>query len=263
LNKDVLLIESNYERTPIPWKKVERTERVIVVDFSFPKEDMLRMAGGRKFIWIDHHKSAILEFEEVGKDWDGSRDISEAACVLTWKYFFPKKPVPRSVVLIGDRDIWRWTEVDTGAFNESLYNHDHLADNDALWESLFKDDQETLARMIKEGAWLREIKLGNVERLMGARSFEVRFERYKTLVVNASGNGDIGNYGHSRGYEIVYCYVDEMQPNGLATNVTLFSNKVDVSVIVKKFGGGGHAGAAGFSFPRGATPFPPDSEVHL
>jgi len=263
LNKDVLLIESDYERTPIPWEKVEQTERVIVVDFSFPKDDMLRLADGRKFIWIDHHKSAIIEFEKISKDWDGIRDISEAACVLTWKYFFPEKPVPYGVVLIGDRDIWRWAEKDTGPFNESLYNQNHLADNNILWESLFNDDQETLERMIKEGEWLREISLGNIDRLMEARSFEVQFERYKTLVINAAGNGDIGNYGRSRGYEIVYCYVDEMQPGGLATNVTLFSDKVDVSVIARKFGGGGHAGAAGFSFLRGLIPFPPNSEVHL
>ena len=56
-------------------------------------------------------------------------------------------------------------------------------------------------------------------------------------------------------------YVDEMQVSGLTTVVTLFSNKIDVSVIAKRFGGGGHAGAAGFSFPRGASPFPPDSDV--
>ena len=263
LNKDVLLIESDYDETPIPWEKVEQAERVIVVDFSFPKEDMLRLADGRQFIWVDHHKSAMLEFEEISKDWDGIRDISEAACVLTWKYFFPEKPVPYAVVLIGDRDIWRWAEKDTGAFNESLYNQNHLADNDALWLPLFENDKETLGKMIKEGAWLREISLRRVDGLMGARSFEVQFENRKTLVVNASSSGDIGNYGRMRGYEIVYCYADEMLPNGLSTKVTLYSDKVDVSVIAKKYGGGGHAGAAGFSFPRGATPFPPDSEVNL
>ena len=263
LNKDVLLIESDYDETPIPWEKVEQADRVIVVDFSFPKEDMLRLADECTFIWIDHHKSAMLDFAEVGRNWDGIRDISEAACVLTWKYFFPKKPVPYAVILIGDRDIWRWAEKDTGAFNESLYNQNHLVDNDDLWVPLFENNQGTLDRMIKEGAWLREISLKRVDSLMGARSFEVRFERCKTLVVNGSSSGDIGEYGRSRGYDIVYCYVDEMQPNGLATKVTLYSNKVDVSVIAKKFGGGGHAGAAGFSFPRGATPFPPDSEVHL
>ncbi|HKI53937.1 MAG TPA: hypothetical protein VJ987_07410 [Anaerolineales bacterium] len=262
LHKDVLLIESDYDATAIPWEKVEQADRVIVVDFSFPKEDMLRLADGREFIWIDHHKSAMLEFAEIGKEWDGIRDLSEAACVLTWKYFFPDKPVPHAVVLIGDRDIWRWAEADTGAFNESIYNRDHHAENDVLWEPLFEDDQPTLNQMIEEGQWLRKINLANINRLMEGRSFEVQFERHNTLAVNAVGTGDIGNYGRDRGYEIVYCYRDEMQLDGLSTVVTLFSDKMDVSVIAKKYGGGGHAGAAGFSFPRGKTPFPPDSEVN-
>jgi len=261
LNKDVLLIETDYDGTPIPWDNVEQAERVIVTDFSFPKEDMLRLAYGRELIWIDHHKSALAEFAEISKDWDGFRDISEAACVLTWKYFFPDKPVPHAIVLIGDRDIWRWAEKDTGPFNESIYNRNYLVNNDELWVPLLNNDQDLLASMIKEGTRLREINLLNIDRLMQKRSFEVKFEGHKTLVVNAFGTGDIGNYGRSRGYDLVYCYIDDLQPNGLTTNVTLYSDKVDVSVIAKKFGGGGHAGAAGFSFTRNTTPFPSGSDV--
>ena len=115
--------------------------------------------------------------------------------------------------------------------------------------------------MIEEGVWLREINLKNVDRMMKARSFEVRFEGHRTLAVNTRGDGDIGSYGNGRGYEIVYTYVDEIRVSGLTTVVTLYSNQVDVSVIAKRYGGGGHAGAAGFSFLRGATPFPPGSQV--
>ena len=261
LGNDVTLIESDYDGTPIPWDLVEQAEQVIVTDFSFPVDEMKRLAESRELVWIDHHKSAMLEFEGIADDWPGIRDLSEAACVLTWKYFFPERPVPRAIVLIGDRDIWRWAEEDTGPFGESLYNQDHDANNAAFWKPLLEDDQAVLAKMIEEGTWLRENTLRNIDHMMAARSFEVQFEGYQTLAVNTRGNGDVGNYGRDRGYEIVYTYVDEMQVSGLTTVVTLFSNKIDVSVIAKRFGGGGHAGAAGFSFPRGASPFPPDSDV--
>jgi oligoribonuclease NrnB/cAMP/cGMP phosphodiesterase (DHH superfamily) len=261
LGDSVTLIESDYDGTPIPWDLVEQAEQIIVTDFSFPVDEMTRLADGRELIWIDHHKSAMLEFEGIADNWPGLRDISEAACVLTWQYFFPERPVPRAIVLIGDRDIWRWAEEDTGAFNESVYNQNHDANNAAFWKPLFEDDQAVLSKMIQEGARLREIALRDVDHLMAARSFEVRFEGHHTLAVNTRGNGDIGNYGRDRGYEIVYTYIDEMQVGGLTTVVTLFSNKIDVSVIAKHYGGGGHAGAAGFSFPRGATPFPPGSKV--
>ena len=165
------------------------------------------------------------------------------------------------MILIGDRDIWRWAEENTGPFNESLYNQDHQAKNAALWKPLLEDDPSTLERMIAEGIWLREIKLRNVEHMMQARGFEVWFDGYRTLAVNTRGNGDVGDYGRDRGYEIVYAYVDKMQRDGLTTVVTLYSGQVDVSVIATRYGGGGHAGAAGFSFPRGATPFPSGSQV--
>ncbi len=42
---------------------IAKAGRVIVVDFSFPFEDMQKMAAGREFIWIDHHKSALTEIE--------------------------------------------------------------------------------------------------------------------------------------------------------------------------------------------------------
>ena len=261
LGETVTLIESDYDGTPIPWDLVEKAEQVIVTDFSFSVEDMQRLAEGRELVWIDHHKSAMLEFEGIADNWPGIRDLSEAACVLTWKYFFPEQPVPRAIVLIGDRDIWRWAEADTGPFNESLYNQDHHADNADFWKPLFENDVSMLKKMIEEGAWLRDINLRRVDRMMAARSFEVRFEGYNTLAVNANGNGDVGNYGRDRDYEIVYTYVDELQVDGLRTVVTLYSNKIDVSVIAKRYSGGGHAGAAGFSFPRTETPFPPGSKV--
>jgi len=263
LNKEVLLIESDYGDTDIPWDKIKEADRVIVTDFSFPKDVMLRIAEESHLVWIDHHKSAMLEFEEIGKDWDGIRDLSEAGCVLTWKYFFPQKPVPYAIVLIGDRDIWRWAEKDTGPFNDYIYNQNHRADHDALWLPLFNDDKGLLERMIKEGTLLRETELKRINRLMKSRSYEAYFEGHRTLVINTPGTGDIGNYGRDRGYEITYCYSDQMRDGKLATNVTLYSNTVDVSVIAKKFGGGGHAGASGFSFPRGGTPFPPQSDVKL
>ena len=63
------------------------------------------------------------------------------------------------------------------------------------------------------------------------------------------------------GYDVGYCYVDKVSEGQLMTYVTLYSETVDVSQIAQKFGGGGHAGAAGFHFPRGGEPFHPRASV--
>ncbi|MBN2678242.1 MAG: hypothetical protein JXR32_09305 [Anaerolineaceae bacterium] len=261
LGHELQLIESDYDGQSIPWDMISKADRIYVLDFSFPIQDMQKMADGREFTWIDHHKSALSELKDIASCWPGIRDLSEAACVLTWRYFFPKRPIPRAVILIGDRDIWRWAETDTGAFTEGLHVRDTRADNDALWVPLLDGDPETMESIIVEGRRLREIHLSEINKQIERLGYEVQFEDHRTLVINAPGNGDMGQRGRDLGYEIIYCYEDRMQLGKLTTAVMLFSRQVDVSVIARRYGGGGHAQAAGFSFPRGATPFPPDADV--
>ena len=261
LGQNLVLIESDYDEQPIPWDQISIGNQVYVLDFSFSLVDMQKLASGRQLTWIDHHKSALAELKDVSTAWPGIRDISEAACVLTWRYFFPQRPVPQAITLIGDRDIWRWAEVDTGAFTEGLHVRDTHAGNDELWVPLLEDDPDVLRAITVEGRRLREIRLADINNQIERLGFEVQFEGHRTLVINAPGNGDMGQRGRDLGYEIVYCYEDRLQLGKLTTSVTLFSREADVSVIARRYGGGGHAQAAGFSFSRGLTPFPPDANV--
>jgi len=261
LGRDIQLFEMDYDARAIPWNRIADADRIVLVDFSLPLEDMQKMAAGREFIWIDHHLSALNELEETSRDWPGLRDISEAACVLTWKYFFPNKPIPRAITLIGDRDIWRWAEADTGAFTEGLHVRDTSVEQDDLWVPLLEDDPDFIKTILDEGRRLREIRLAQIQRLVDQRGFEIEFEGHRTLAINTHGNGDLGQRGRDLGYEIVYCYEDQMHRDILTTVVTLFSRQVDVSLIARRYGGGGHTGAAGFSFPRSSTPFPPEAAV--
>lgn len=260
LNQDVALVEMNYGE-PIPWEAIELVNRVIVVDFSLPLADMQRVAAGRELVWIDHHKTALEEMQGAANQWPGIRSVDEAACVLTWLYFFPDIPLPKAVVLIGDRDIWRWAEEHTGAFGEGLYQQDTNAENDELWQPLLDDDDEILNQLIDHGGILRQANLNSIERKVSRFGQEVIFEGHKTLLVNDRGNGDMGDYINKLGYEIGYCYIDILQNGTLNTVVTLYSKDVDVSQIARKFGGGGHPGAAGFAFERSQTPFPLDAEL--
>ena len=261
LVRNVELYETDYDGREIPWDHIEKADRVVVVDFSFPLEDMQRMARGREFIWVDHHKSALVELAGASHGWIGLRDITKAACVLTWNYFFPERKVPRAIILIGDRDIWKWAEADTGPFTEGLHVRETQADNDALWVPLLDEDPETMKAILDEGKRLREIRLEEIKNKIDHTGFEVEFEGHRTLAINASGNGDFGQRGRDLGYEIVYCYEDQMQRDILTTVVTLFSRQADVSEIARKYGGGGHLNAAGFSFTRSSSPFPPGADV--
>lgn len=262
LGPGVELFEINYGE-PVPWEALVSCSQVIVVDFSLPKEEMLRLAEGRELVWIDHHISAMRELADVSAAWPGLRDSHQAACVLTWQYYFPHTPVPRAIVLIGDRDAWHWQEPETGAFDEGLNQQDTVPKNDVLWQPLLDDDPQALAHLVARGQVLREARLNNIRRQVDAFGYPVEFEGYRAMAINTRGSGEIGEYVASLGYDLAYCYVDNIQNGRLMTFVGLRSSRVDVSRIAQKFGGGGHRGAAGFSFERSCSPFPGEAEFSL
>ena len=62
---------------PVPWDKIEAAQTVILTDFSLPLADMTRIqqAKGEKFIWIDHHISAMKEMN--GLPLEGIRTLEK------------------------------------------------------------------------------------------------------------------------------------------------------------------------------------------
>ncbi len=254
------LYEMNYGN-PIPWDEIDRADHVILVDFSLPRLEMEQIAQSRQLTWIDHHISALNEMALISDGWAGLRDTDEAACVLTWRYFFPQGPIPRAVTLIGDRDTWRNAEPDSKPFAEGLYQCNTRPDNDTLWRPLLDNDLNSVQELVDQGEELLTARLRKMRRFVTRFSFPVTFEGHRTLVVNQRGDGDLGEFMRRLGYDIAYCYIEGPQNGKLMTFVTLFSEQVDVSEIASKFGGGGHRGAAGFSFERGSNPFPPGAHV--
>jgi len=260
LGSEIALCEMKYGDS-FPLDEILVADHIIIVDFSLPREDMQRLAAYHQFTWIDHHKSAIEEMSDLSEDWPGVRQTDEAACVLTWRYFFPDKPIPRAVVLIGDRDIWRWDERETGAFNEGLYQLNTNPYNTKLWKPLLNNDRALVKEIIERGSILREARLRNIQSATARYGFVVIFEGHRTLAVNLRGSGDLGEHIRNCGYEIAYCYIDNLVDGELFTFVSLYSKEVDVAKIAQRFGGGGHRGAAGFHFKRESAPFPTEADV--
>ncbi len=260
LGPQIRLYEINYG-DPIPWELIESAQRVVIVDFALPPADMLRIAQACELVWIDHHITAIQDMASISAAWPGKRDTSEAACVLTWQYFYPDQPVPTGILLIGDKDIWRMAKADTRPFSEGLMQENTHTDNLSLWYRLLDDDTVLVKHLVGKGQLLFQARLNSLHRAARRYGYPVTFEGHHTLVVNRPGEGELIEIAMQMGYDLAYLYVDSFQNGKLVTSVMVGSRQVDVSQIAKKFGGGGHPGAAGFQFERGATPFPPGSVV--
>jgi oligoribonuclease NrnB/cAMP/cGMP phosphodiesterase (DHH superfamily) len=246
----------------LPWDIIESSHRVVIVDFSLPFDDMQHIQDHADLIWIDHHKTAITQLSTL-QDISGIRDVEEAACVLAWKYFYPDLPVPQAVLYVGDRDIWRFAYEQTKPFSEGLFQENTHPANDKIWGPLMEGDQDLIQRLIERGKILLNARLRRLELAIRHRAFEITFEGHRTLAINQRCSGDLGELIRRQGYAIGYCYYEEPQNDRLMTFVTLYSDQVDVSTIAEKFGGGGHEGAAGFSFERTGSPFPEDAQVTM
>ena len=123
-DETLVMIGYNYG-DPIP--DLSEYDKVIMCDISFPAEIIGQMAfeKGSNFIWIDHHISAINDYEKLHKEFNekhnrhqkypaGLRDTNFAACELTWHFFFPDEPMPEIVRLLGRYDCFghKFTETD-------------------------------------------------------------------------------------------------------------------------------------------------------
>lgn len=238
--------EINYKDTPNFSDEVKRKENIFIVDFSFKPDQMdwlLAVGYKDRITWIDHHKTA----KEYGYDLSGLRDFSEpglSGCELTWQYLFPEEPMPEAVRLLGDYDTWRFdTKEKSMAFQFGL--RARRTDPDCkLWEHLLKDDSLCIREHLLEGRAIINYKT-NVSRRILDSGYNLKFEDHMCFVVNTpmidSSMFDLHACSEEYGFFISWIY------NGKSYVVSMRSRSgVDVSVIAKKYGGGGHKGAAGF-----------------
>ncbi len=258
---DVILHQIDYG-LPVPWDKIEAAQTVILTDFSLPFAEMTRIQAskGKKFIWIDHHISAMKEMDALPLE--GIRTIEKSGCVLTWEYFFPDIALPAGVKFIGDRDIWKFEYPETHAYCEGLFSMEIDIHNDEFWQQLFADDTALTQKIMTHGEILLDARLKSIHHRVKHYGFETTFEGYKTMAINMPSSGDVGHHINDLGYDVAYVYSEIMLDGQYVTKVTLYTQTVDVSVLAKAHGGGGHKGAAGFQFIRkGNRPFPPDLTI--
>ncbi len=234
---------------------IRYAETIFVVDFSFGEADMLWLQDNTGLHWIDHHKTSIdWAFETKFLASSGqSLEIGKAGCELTWDYLFPDEPMPKAVRLLGRYDVWDHEDPDVLPFQWGMRGIKNTLPDSRIWSTFIPWDvfsQNIIEKMIEQtieyGKIVLEYQVQQDEIYAKGMSFEVDFEGYRAIVINRS-------FTNSKLFDSVY---DE-EKHDLMINygykpkqyrVSLYTSKpdVDVSAIAKKYGGGGHKGAAGF-----------------
>lgn len=266
---DVELFGWNYGDT-IPWDRIEEADEVVLVDVSFqPWGKMERLAdiasgddrGPVDIIWIDHHKTAIEGHEDC-LYFGGTRQIGQAACELTWKYYFPDEPMPRAVHLLGRWDVWAWPDMperdEIEAFQFGMRS-EKTGPEQHIWAEIlsgrFDDERE---RITDAGRSILSYRDQQNARLAKS-AFETLIEEpficpktslplvkmHRVLAVNAGGGSTVLDSVWAEHPDCVAMLMFFWA--GRHWTYSLYSDRgFDCSVVAKARGGGGHAGAAGF-----------------
>lgn len=245
--------------------------KVYVIDLS--PDCFLEMVGideaKERLVWIDHHKTAI---EKWGTYLPGYRIDGVAACRLAWQWFRwdngktcmvslpPKESFltrtvmePVSLMLLGEYDVW-----DHRGDGDLELQFGLRTQKEPVWSVLLSyNGVPYLEKLLEAGkiamAYSEHVDTGTVM----SRSFFIEWEGVKWLALNTARSNsktfsalDVPETGHSG---LMSFYWD-----GKMWNFSLYHadhrKDLDLSLIAKKKGGGGHAGACGFRVPQ--IPFP-------
>jgi oligoribonuclease NrnB/cAMP/cGMP phosphodiesterase (DHH superfamily) len=99
------LVGINYGHS-IPWDSINNRD-IIITDYSFSMHNMEKINNiANSLTWIDHHKTAIEDYNNSNLDLPGLRRIGIGACQLTWEYLFPEEEMPYFVKLLSQFDVW-------------------------------------------------------------------------------------------------------------------------------------------------------------
>jgi len=233
---------------------------LIIVDFSFDLDVMREMEKQvKKLIWIDHHP-VIEQYKEQGYNPEGLRGQEHSAAYYCWKYFFPDKKVPDFVRYTSDYDTWAHTMPESMAFNAAMYNEPMPTINSYDWNRLLDDTY--MEYLLNSGR--RILEFADIKRrAVKSHIFQTTFMGHKTAAINMRNTNS--TIFDDCGIECSIMMTFGKYANLENPRVTIYStdNTVNVGKLAESLGGGGHAGAAGFTVGWHDLPLCPKADVRL
>jgi oligoribonuclease NrnB/cAMP/cGMP phosphodiesterase (DHH superfamily) len=247
---------------------------IFVVDFSFPRPVLERLAAAnRVVIVLDHHKTAaeelaglpppptIGEYEFIDTAPVANRLFPNALCALfdmdrsgagiAWDYFNPGDGRPILINRIEDRDLWRFKLPGTRQIHAALasYKLDDFAHFNEMVATA--DVGEGFQELYDQGAAIdrRHIQMCNETIKAGTRQIIIAGHRVPFCNAPFAFSSDIGNI-LQQGQPFAATYFD-LGDGRRQVSLRSSDAGLDVSEIAKKYGGGGHRNAAGFNAPGG------------
>lgn len=243
LGDDVEFVKGVYGETP-----PDVTGRdVIMVDFSYKMEVIDLMLNFAKSITIiDHHKTAEAEIMPALQEGlvDGIFDMTKSGAMLTWEWFHPHKEAPDLVKHIQDRDLWKFELNGTREIHAALSSYEFDFE---VWDKLMVQGVHML---LSDGAAINRNHMKQINSHIDSSGSRVVIDEFNVPAINVPGVW-ASDAGHilCEGEPFAACYWHK--DGAMVFSLRSSDEGEDVSEIAKRFGGGGHKNAAGFTIDMG------------
>jgi oligoribonuclease NrnB/cAMP/cGMP phosphodiesterase (DHH superfamily) len=226
---------------------------VVLLDFSYPADVLLKMAHeARSVLILDHHKTAEAALSNIHHPKVRVLfDMNRSGAGLTWDYYYPNEPRIPLVDYVEDRDLWRHAlpesevvnaYIATLPFTFDAWEGSAVTMQQDQWEA---HDMLATARQWGQGA-LR--KTNQYVREVSKNAMPISFAGYSTVIVNAP-QVDISELLDNLAKtnpEVPFVMGWWQRGDGVYQYSLRSRGNFDVAEIAKGFGGGGHKNAAGF-----------------
>lgn len=243
LNRRAELLPAAYNDAA-PSDDEVRDRDVYIVDFSYPRAELERIAAAaRSLLVLDHHASA----RDALADLPFARfDMERSGAAMAWDHFHggpsAGKPRPWIVEYVQDRDLWRWELPRSREVSAYLRT---LEPTLTLWDSLASAradhyfvpgaavlayERQLIAHAVRRAGRARlpgvdvEVPIVNSTACVSEVANELAIGQPFAIVWHVDGEGVVH-----------YSLRSAHEPGAL-----------NVAMIAKSFGGGGHEHAAGF-----------------
>lgn len=243
---------------------------VVLVDFSYKRpvlDQLFRQA--KSLLVLDHHKTAAEDLagirEPFGPGWPRHLDnvaqdemencqqpyalfdMDRSGAQIAWDFFLPHERRPRVVDYVADRDLWRFLMPFSREIAAALFSYPY---DFGAWDEFAQTLESDLTQAAQQGAAIERKHHKDVAELVKVTQRTMIIGGHAVPVANLpyTLTSDAGNL-MAKGEAFAACYWDT--PKGRVFSLRSTNDGIDVSVIAKQYGGGGHRNASGFQMPIG------------
>lgn len=253
---------------------------VFLVDFSYSRQvikDMIQIGGAFHVTIIDHHKTAvenltglddelaedahIAAMEISGHD-NGERDLQltlmfnmeQSGATLAWDYWdevWHANGIHRPVLLghVEDRDLWRFKLPLTREIQASVFSYEYTFEN---WDRLML--HTNMLVLAEGGAAIERKHHKDIAELVKVCMRHLEIGGHLVPVASlpytlTSDAGALMAKSFKNGTSFAACYWDTPDSRVFSLR-SVEGIGLDVSLVAKLYGGGGHKHASGFKVSR-------------